>query len=283
MFFLTVVVKNMKWLNNIQRFYNFYSLPILILVLTACHSGRKHESTVIKPELLFRKEALSYPVEAFNLGIEGTTVIRLMVDTEGNVTESAILESSGSPILDHSALQLVNSSVYEPGTIDGDPALFELHVPVHFRLDNKYELLEDIDNWLEKTLIYQKEIENATSTSKAKSYEKLFSHYRELAREIGYTRSKSANDVILDLVEESVGKPWVEYRKEWPLGFLLYEDYIKKYVDSEYIPDTIDELISDLERDKKILEHYTYSKKPYATIYSLILNELIKVYDKILF
>jgi protein TonB len=273
----------MNWLNNILRFCKFYSFPILILTLTACHPEIKHKPIVVQPELLYTKEALSYPVEAFNLGIEGTTVIRLMVDTEGNITESTILESSGSPILDHSALKMVNSSVYEPGTIDGDPALFELHVPVQFKLDNTYDLLEDLDNWLEQTLKYREEIENATSTTKTDSYEKLFNHYQELAREIGYTRSKSANDIILDIVEESVRKPWVEYRKKWPLGFLLYEDYIKRYTDSEYISNTIDELISYLERDKKILEHYTYSKKPYATIYSLILNELIKVYDKKLF
>jgi len=272
-----------SWLNNILRFCKFYSLPILILILTACHSGGKHRPIIIQPKLLFTKEALSYPVEAFNLGIEGTTVIRLMVDTEGNITESTIFESSGSPLLDQAALQMVNSSVYEPGTIDGDPALFELHVPVNFKLDNTYVLLEDIDNWLKETLNYRKQLESATSTTKTESYKKLFYHYQELAREISYTRSMSANDVILDIVEESVSKPWTEYEKKWPLGFLLIEDYIIRYEKSDYISNAIDELITYLERDKKILEHYTYSKKPYATIYSLILNELIKVYDKKLF
>jgi hypothetical protein len=193
------------------------------------------------------------------------------------------LETSGSPILDESALNMLKSSVYEPGTIDGAPGIFELHIPVHFRLANVFDLIDDIDNWLEQTITYQEAIKNSTPATISELYEKLYYHYHDMAREIGYTRSKNVNDDILDIMIKSVYGSWSEYKTEWPLGFLLYKDYITRYPDSRYKADAIDGLIRYLERDKKILEHYSYSKPPYASVYSLVLNELINAYDQKLF
>jgi TonB family protein len=249
-------------------------------MLINCHAEKKPYPLIVQPKLLTTKEPLAYPVDAFNLGIQGRTIIRILVDTEGYITESTILESSGSKLLDESALNIVKSSLYEPGTIDGVPGIFELHIPIHFILDNAYDLLIDIDDWLEQTLLYQEEIKKATAITKSESYENLFFHYQEMAQEISYTRSKKVNDIILDIVENSVSRDWSGYRDEWPLGFLLYQDYITRYPDSKYISNSLDGLIRYFEREKKILEHYTYSKPPYSTIYSKILNGLIEAYDQ---
>jgi protein TonB len=248
--------------------------------LIACHTDFKREPIIVQPKLLFSKEPFSYPVEAFNLGIEGRTVIELMIDEEGNIIESSVLESSGSPLLDESALRMLKSSVYEPGTIDGAPGIFELHIPVHFRLANAYDLIDDIDNWLEQTTAYQEDIRNSTTATISELYGELYYHYHKMAREIGYTRSKNVNNDILNIVTQNVCGSWPEYRTEWPLGFLLYKDYINRYPDTVYKANAIDGLIRYLERDKKILEHYSYSKPPYSTIYSLILKELIQAYDQ---
>jgi TonB family protein len=260
--------------------YKFFSILIPVFILINCHSERKPHPFIVQPKLLSTKEPLAYPVEALNLGIEGKTVIRILVDTDGYITESTILESSGSHLLDESALKMVKSSLYEPGTIDGVPGIFELHIPMYFKLGNTYDLLNDIDEWLEQTLLYQEEIERATAESKSESYENLFFHYQEMAQEISYTRSKDVNNIILDIVAKSVSRDWREYRDKWPLGFLLYQDYIKRYPDSKYISNSLDGLIRHFEREKKILEYYTYSKPPYSTIYSQILNGLIKAYDQ---
>ena len=257
----------------------FFLLLPIILVFSTCTPEFKHQPVIEEPKLLFTKEPLAYPVEAFNLGIEGRTVIKLMIDPEGNIREATILESSGSHVLDESALRMAKSSVYEPGTIDGVPGEFELHIPVQFKLENTYDLIEDIDYWLEQTLIYQKELE-ADTVNIHELYEELFYHYQKLAREIGYTRSKDANETIMSFIDVALSQPWVEYQKKWPLGFLLYRDYMSRYPESEYQTNSLDGLIRYLEREKKILEHYTYTKQPYATIYSLILNELIDAYDQ---
>jgi len=275
--------KNMYRMIGDIRFFKYYFLTLLLLCLIACHTELKRKPTIIQPKLLFTEESFSYPLEAFNLGIEGRTVIKLLIDEEGNIIESSVLEPSGSPILDESALKMIKSSVYEPGTIDGVPGRFELHIPVHFRLANVYDLIDDIDNWLEQTAAFHEEIMNSRTAVDSVLYEKLYYHYHDLAREIGYTRSKNVNSDILDIVKKNVGGSWSEYKTEWPLGFLLYKDYISRYPDSWYNSHAIDGLIRYLERDKKILEHYAYSKPPFAAIYSLILNELINAFEQKLF
>ncbi len=264
------------------KIFKIYLFIISILGIS-CHSELKREPIIIQPKLLFTEKPFSYPVEAYNLGIEGRTVIKLLVDDEGNIMESSVFETSGSPILDESALEMLNSSVYEPGTIDGVPGIFELHIPVHFRLANVYDLIEDVDSWFEKAVAYQEEIKDSTTTVNSELYEKLYYHYHDMAREIGHTRSKIVNTVILDIVDNTIRGAWPDHSNEWPLGFLLYKDYIIRYPDSGYRSHAIDGLIRYLERDKKILEHYSYSKPPFAAIYSLILKELIKVYDQKLF
>jgi TonB family protein len=261
-------------------FCKFFYLLILVLILINCQSDIKPQPLIVQPKLLTTNEPLAYPEKAFELGIEGRTVIKLLIDWEGYIVESTIMESSGSQILDDAALKMVNSSVYEPGSIDGVPGNFELHIPIHFKLAKNYDLINDIDNWYEKTLIYQEEIRRATAETISESYEILFYHYSDLAREIGHTRAKVANNLLLKLVDVSVIGSWSEYKDDWPLGFLLYKDYMKRYPESKYMSNSLDGLIKYLDREKRILEHYTYSKAPYSNIYSLILNELIRAYDK---
>ncbi|MGB3340212.1 MAG: energy transducer TonB [bacterium] len=67
----------------------------------------------VKPQPVFNPIP-KYPELAKQAGIEGTTVIKMLVDIDGSVMEVKILKSSGNQMLDQSALAAAKNSKFTP-------------------------------------------------------------------------------------------------------------------------------------------------------------------------
>ena len=65
-----------------------------------------------KPELIKQVQPV-YPPLAIHAGIEGTVVIKALVDTKGNIEKVALLKSI--PMLDESAINAAKQFKYKPG------------------------------------------------------------------------------------------------------------------------------------------------------------------------
>ena len=73
-----------------------------------------------------------YPQSAINAGIEGTVVVKIVVDKNGNVTDAEIFSSI--PQLDNAALQAARAKVFSPGLINGSPVYTIMNIPINFNL-----------------------------------------------------------------------------------------------------------------------------------------------------
>jgi protein TonB len=63
-----------------------------------------------------------YPPQSRRLGEQGSCVLQVLVDASGHVTDSKLLQSSGSDLLDQAALAGVKTNYhFFPGTVDGKP------------------------------------------------------------------------------------------------------------------------------------------------------------------
>ncbi|MGB3478827.1 MAG: energy transducer TonB [bacterium] len=67
----------------------------------------------VKPKPIFNPKP-KYPELAKKAGIEGTTVIKMLVDIDGSVREVKILKSSGNQMLDQAALVAAKKSKFTP-------------------------------------------------------------------------------------------------------------------------------------------------------------------------
>jgi protein TonB len=67
----------------------------------------------VKPQPVFNPVP-KYPELAKQAGIEGTTVVKMLVDIDGSVREVKILKSSGNQMLDQSALAAAKQSKFTP-------------------------------------------------------------------------------------------------------------------------------------------------------------------------
>ena len=119
----------------------------MLLLLAAC-SG-KGDGTVnlpsrpvegppaqeLPPVALNPNSPVEYPAALAAQGIEGTVILRLVVDTGGHLVRDStrIAESSGYPALDSAALLAVPSLQYAPAERDGARVAAAFLQPIYFR------------------------------------------------------------------------------------------------------------------------------------------------------
>ena len=60
----------------------------------------------------------------------------------------------------------------------------------------------------------------------------------------------------------------------------MFQDYIRRYPESDYALKSREDLIGYLQREIEILEKKSFFETPNATIYSLISEYLKKLYDQ---
>ena len=85
-----------------------------------------------RPTPLFSESPVEYPLELWDQDVEGSTVVRVLVNREGGVDSVAVLESSGHAALDSAALHGARGMEFEPAQRAGEPLRVWARVPVHF-------------------------------------------------------------------------------------------------------------------------------------------------------
>ena len=76
----------------------------------------------------------SYPARARQLGVEGTALLSVFVDTAGRVGEVIVKQSAGHPDLDRAAADAVRRWRFEPARRGAEAVAMWVELPVEFRL-----------------------------------------------------------------------------------------------------------------------------------------------------
>jgi protein TonB len=76
----------------------------------------------------------SYPQTARRLGIEGTTLLSVFVDSRGRVADVVVKQSAGHPDLDRAATNAVRRWRFEPARRGAEPVAMWVELPVEFNL-----------------------------------------------------------------------------------------------------------------------------------------------------
>ena len=84
-----------------------------------------------KPVVITEAQPI-YPQSAIDQGVDGTVVIKIVVDKNGRVSSAEVFRSI--PQLDNAALQTARAKVFSPGMVGGEPVNTEMNIPVEFVL-----------------------------------------------------------------------------------------------------------------------------------------------------
>ncbi len=90
---------------------------------------------VTKPSFLTRPSAPKYPRLARKRGIEGIALYEIWLDEEGKQVKQVLISSSGTDMLDKSALAAIKKWRFSPHSVDGQKMAHRVQIPVRFKLD----------------------------------------------------------------------------------------------------------------------------------------------------
>lgn len=76
----------------------------------------------------------TYPEQARKERIEGRVVVRAVIDREGNVATTEVVEAERED-LGAAAAEAIRTWTFEPATLEGEPVPVYYHLTVNFRLD----------------------------------------------------------------------------------------------------------------------------------------------------
>ncbi|HEU4669257.1 MAG TPA: energy transducer TonB [Dyella sp.] len=89
----------------------------------------------IEASLAYRRAPLNLPAQAVRQRMQGTVLLRVLVDEQGKPIEVRIEQSSGYTLLDRSARsQVLDGWSFQPAMVDGKPVRAWARVPVTFDL-----------------------------------------------------------------------------------------------------------------------------------------------------
>jgi len=88
----------------------------------------------VKPKPL-RSPVPNYPYEAKKARIEGMTVVKMLIDTDGSVMDVKVLKTSGNQWLDEAALDAAKKSTFSSAEHNGKKVRVWVSRPFKFRLN----------------------------------------------------------------------------------------------------------------------------------------------------
>lgn len=102
-----------------MRFYDPRRLLALAALLYMAIPAVAFEGAPVRTDTCKKPE---YPVEAQRAGEEGISVVGFLVRADGKVASSAVLNSSGSAVLDQSTVSQLSKCMFRPAPGGGEPA-----------------------------------------------------------------------------------------------------------------------------------------------------------------
>lgn len=109
------------------------STPTLLPAGTS--PGPATDAAPIEASLAYRAAPLHFPTRALQQRMQGTVVLRVLVDATGKPVKVTVEHGSGHALLDRSAVEQVLAGWrFQPATIDGQTVSAWARVPVKFSL-----------------------------------------------------------------------------------------------------------------------------------------------------
>jgi len=115
----------------------FYALPSIVMLsgmMLGCTAERTSTTPFIAPTPVKARNTPppDYPDAVGCLGLGGTTLLKVVINTEGKVADLSLLRSSGQVLLDQAAQERVQQWQFRPATRNGQPVSATIQVPVRF-------------------------------------------------------------------------------------------------------------------------------------------------------
>ncbi len=108
------------------------SSPLGLIVLASVLAGCSGDGELERPSPLTAELAIEYPLELWDQGIEGESLLKVRVNDLGFVDSVIVVEPSGYPAFDSAAIRGAREMRFRPARKDGRRIEVWARVPVYF-------------------------------------------------------------------------------------------------------------------------------------------------------
>lgn len=216
-----------------------FLFSVLLIFLLGCAGTRppKWINNYLKPD---------YPEAALEKGIEGKVALFLFLDNQGSVTNVRVRKSSGSKILDDAAVEYGKELHFTPAKKSGKPIPIVLTWEVTFDARNVFfqpkEYAAVIKDWYQRAGQLQ-------GKDKHLLLEKILEKHAEYVKYSKDHPLLNYNKFIKSFLLPDVAEQWKPFFENWPLRFIVYQDFAARFPQSDLAPKATEKMIELLKYD----------------------------------
>ncbi len=238
-------------------------------------SGQGFKVAQSKPKLV-KSAPLIYPAEAKAEQQEGTVILDLRIDEQGNVIDVELKRSSGHALLDSAALKYGPQLVFTPATWNHKPVAVWYSWRTDFRLQPVNQVPTfTVETYANKVYGLKKDSETPDVRQRNKIAKNIFQLHEAYVEYLSKHPDENYNPAIRPFISDSVYKTWASIWNDWPLRFVVYHDLINEFPESSEAEYAKARMLYLLKQDIQRLK-----AKPVLDPQKKILTKLVTFHDK---
>jgi TonB family protein len=202
-------------------------LLLLMFVNLSCgyNSNITGEKNYTQPVQL-NHPRLMYPKLAQINSYTGNAKILFDINKDGKVSNVRVAQSSGSKILDNSAIEYCNNLIFEPAKVNGNPVKVRMSKVVKFLISKMDMLANNYINEINRLYLVLK---NCDVRERLNIERKILHAHIDFVREM--RDALNFNTYAALVISKNITEKWDENWDSWPLSFLIYYDFVQRYPD----------------------------------------------------
>ena len=200
----------------------------------------------VQPPVLLEQVAPVYPDQAQAEGLEGDVHLYLLVSDSGNVKHTKISKSSGYKLLDDAAIDYAKKLKFEPARKNGEPINIWLTWDVSYKLTPAETFCLDYVQKIER--LFQL-AERVHGEEKEPVLQKILDTHDRFINGLDESSGLNYNRYFQRFIAPQVYQRWKDLWQYLPLQFVVFDDFIFRYPESEKVSYAITRLIALIKDD----------------------------------
>jgi TonB family protein len=201
-------------------------VAVLIILTWGCTHIESSRDPNYAPPTVKTQPRLMYPKVAQENSYSGKTKLVIYVDDQGIVDRVVMLNSSGHKILDDAALNYCKQLTFKPAELNSEPVKSRVEWEVKFNISQ-----QNLDPlvYLQNIQSLYNKLSSASNIERKDILNQILSEHKEFVQSMGDV--VNFNTVIGKVISADLASQWKSDWNSWPVSFLLYHDFMKRYPD----------------------------------------------------
>jgi len=214
------------------------ALVFFLTIFWSCTS--RYNNTVpalenVQSPRLMKAGEMNYPWQAKKLGLEGKVNLFLLVSDQGEVIKVRIRKSSGSDILDDAAREYAKQLKFHPALKNGKPITIWLTWTVSYNLVEKPPLFQP-EKYVRKIKRLMQQARQSSGEARERIFDEILDSHEQYVMTLQEASKKNFNSYVREFILPTVFDQWKALWQEVPLPFVVFQDFMLRYPQTDKIP-----------------------------------------------